>query len=288
MVLFIGYLLVFLSVVVGLHIGQSNLFVLWHVGEFVLIGGISLGVLVIASPMSVLKAIVRKIVEALKGGAIPHVAYSDGLKLLYQFFMLSRKEGLTALEEHITDPKASPICQAYPSIVNNPNALRFITDCFRPVVDGAIKPEQLRSVINAEVGTIEKENSEPVHVLALVGDSLPGIGICAAVLGIILTMGHIAEGPSVVGYKVAAALTGTFLGVYLAYGFVNPLTALVEKNNAAEERYYRMLGEGIVSFASGMPPKMAVEMARRTLLTHERPTADALEESLKGLPIPSR
>ncbi len=129
---------------------------------------------------------------------------------------------------------------------------------------------------------MREEAHKPVGILHLVGDSFPGIGICAAVLGIILTMGSVAEGAEVVGNKVAAALTGTFLGVFGAYGFINPLAALISSNNEAEERYYKVIGEGVISFANGMAPQMAIEMSRRSLLASERPSADELEEQLKG------
>lgn len=288
MVLIIGMIIVVASVVAGLAIGGGSVVVLLHAGEFVVVLGICFGVMVIASPLNVLKEILHKTIIAFKGGPFPKSAYIDLLKMLYQFFMLSRKEGLLALEDHLADLNASEICRQYPSFLNNPRAVQFFSDSFRPIVDGRVKPEQLRSVVSAEIESISKESEEPVHILALVGDSFPGIGICAAVLGIILTMGSVAEGAETVGHKVAAALTGTFLGVFGAYGFINPLTALIESNNKAEERYYRMIGEGITSFANGMAPQMAVEMARRALLSSERPSADELEATLKSLTIPTR
>jgi chemotaxis protein MotA len=244
--------------------------------------------MVIASPLSTLKMIMSKTVTALKGGPFPKTAYVDAMKMMYQFFMLARKEGLLALEDHLADVRNSEICKQYPSFTNNPKAVGFFTDTLRPVVDGRVKPDQLRAIVNAELASMRKESEEPVDVLGLVGDSFPGIGICAAVLGIIITMGSVAEGAETVGYKVAAALTGTFLGVFGAYGFINPLAALITRNNESEERYYKLLGEAIVSFAAGMAPLMAVEMGRRSLMSSERPDADALETELKGLKVPTR
>ncbi len=286
MVLIIGFIIVIASVVGGLTLGGGSILVLLHLSEFVTVLGICFGVLVIASPLSVLKSILNKTIIALKGGPFSKEAYVDAMKLLYQFFILSRKEGLLALEDHLAKPYESEICKEYPTFMSNPRAVQFFVDCFRPIVDGRVKPEQLQSVVHAEISTIRSESNQPVNILSLVGDSFPGIGICAAVLGIILTMGSVAEGAETVGYKVAAALTGTFLGVFGAYGFINPLTSLIETNNDAELRYYTIIGEGIVSFANGMAPQMAVEMARRTLLSNERPTADELEEALKALTVP--
>lgn len=288
MVLIIGFIIVCASVVIGLTLGGASVMVLMHLSEFVVVLGICLGVMVIASPISVLKDILHKTITALKGGAIKKSAYEDAMKMLYQFFMLARKEGLLALEDHLADVRKSEICRQYPSFIDNERAVNFFADSLRPIVDGRVKPDQLQGIIDAELGSMKKEAEEPVHILALVGDSFPGIGICAAVLGIIITMGSVAEGAETVGHKVAAALTGTFLGVFGAYGFVNPLGALITSNNEAEARYYKMIGQAIVSFALGMAPLMAVEMGRRSLLSHERPKADALEETLKTLKIPSR
>jgi chemotaxis protein MotA len=205
------------------------------------------------------------------------------MQLLYQFFMLARKDGLLALEEHILDIKESSIASKYPTFIANEHAVQFLVDSLRPIIDGRIKPENVQSLVDTEIRSISAENAEPVHIIRLVGDSFPGIGICAAVLGIILTMGSIAEGAETVGYKVAAALTGTFLGVYGAYGFVNPMAIVIETNNGVEERYYKLIGQAIVSYTNGLAPIMAVEMGRRTLLPSERPSADEMEEVLKNI-----
>ncbi|MEX0322943.1 MAG: motility-associated protein [Puniceicoccaceae bacterium] len=288
MVLIIGMIIVVASVFAGLSLGGGSIMVLLHLSEFVTILGICLGVMVIASPLATLKAVVSKTITALKGGPFSKTAFEDSMKMLYQVFMLARKEGLLALEDHLGDVPNSSICNQYPSFVNNPRAVSFFTDTLRPIVDGRVKPDQLQSIVNTELASMHKESSEPVGVLQLVGDSFPGIGICAAVLGIILTMGSVAEGAETVGYKVAAALTGTFLGVFGAYGFINPLATLIQKNNEAEERYFRLMGEAIVGFANGMAPLMAVEMGRRSLMSNERPEANALEADLKSLKIPTR
>ena len=283
MVLIIGSVVVIVSVVAGLAIGGGSIMVLAHASEFVTILGISLGVLIIASPISTLIGICQKTIVALKGGPFKKTAYVEGLEMLYRYFMLARKEGLLALEGHLTDIQQSSIAKEYPSFLNNPQAVSFFVDSLRPLVDGRVKPDELQSMVNNEIKGMHKESHAPVDILHLVGDSFPGIGICAAVLGIILTMGSIADGAEAVGYKVAAALTGTFLGVFGAYGFINPLAILIATNNETEERYYAMMGQAIVSFAKGLAPLMAVEMGRRTLLSSERPTADAFEEQLKSV-----
>lgn len=284
MTLIIGFTIVIASVIGGLYIGGGSPLVLLHIAEYVIVLGICLGILVIASPLHVLKAIMGKIKDALRGGTANKEDYVDQLKMLYQVFMLARREGIIAIEDHVNDPANSPLLQEYRSFTEDEARVEFFRNSFRPVIDGKVKPEQLRDVLNVELKVLEKENDEPVRVLSLVGDSFPGVGICAAVLGIILTMGSVAEGPEVVGYRVAAALTGTFLGVYGAYGFINPMTALIEGNNANEMRYYDCMATAITSFASGFAPLMAVEIARRGLESHVKPGADELEEMLRAMP----
>ncbi len=284
MILTIGFFIVIASVIGGLYLGGGNPLVLLHLSEFVVVLGICLGILVIASPAHILRAIGRKSFDAFRGGKTKKEDYMDLMKMLYQIFMLARREGIIAIEDHVMEPSKSPIIQQYPKFLANPERVDFFCSSFRPIIDGKVKPDQIRGVLDVEIGVFDKEGQEPVRILNLVGDSFPGIGICAAVLGIILTMGSIAEGPEVVGYKVAAALTGTFLGVYGAYGFINPLASLIETNNAAEVKYFECMATAITGFANGFAPVMAVEMARRSLESHLRPGVDELEDILKNLP----
>lgn len=284
MVLIIGFIIVLASVFGGLMLGGGSPLVLLHVSEFVVVLGICLGILVIASPMHVLRALMGKVIIAFRGGSTSRQDYIDLLKMLYQIFMLARREGIIAIEDHVMDPKNSSIIAQYPKFLSSPQRVEFFCNSFRPIIDGKVKPEQIRSVLDVEIRAFEKEGHEPVRVLELVGDSFPGVGICAAVLGIILTMGSIAQGPEAVGYKVAAALTGTFLGVFGAYGFINPLAALIHTNNEVEVKYFDCMAIAITGFANGFAPIMAVEMARRSLESHLKPGADELEEMLKNLP----
>jgi len=280
MVLIIGFIIVMASVFGGLMLGGGSPLVLLHISEFVVVLGICLGILVIASPMHVLRALMGKVITAFRGGNTSRKDYIDLLKMLYQIFMLARREGIIAIEDHVMEPKSSSIIGQYPKFLSSPQRVEFFCNSFRPIIDGKVKPEQIRSVLDVEIRAFEKEGHEPVRVLELVGDSFPGVGICAAVLGIILTMGSIAQGPEVVGYKVAAALTGTFLGVFGAYGFINPLAALIHTNNEVEVKYFDCMAIAITGFANGFAPIMAVEMARRSLESHLKPGADELEEML--------
>lgn len=284
MMLIVGFVIVFAAAMGGFMIAGGNPLVLLHVSEFVAIGGISLGIVVISTPTHVVKHLMGKMTGALSGGHTGKDEYLDLLKLLYEIFLLGRRSGLIALEAHILEPEKSSILSKYPSFSKHPERVEFLCNGLKPVVDGKIKPDQLEALLEVELDAKSAEAGEPIHVLQLVGDSLPGVGIVAAVLGIINTMNSIAEGPEAVGEKVAAALTGTFLGVYAAYGFVNPLAARIKHNNANDDKYFRCILQSVAGFAKGLAPLMAVEVARRSLESTVQPPADELEAILKALP----
>jgi chemotaxis protein MotA len=283
MLILVGAIIVLGSTLGGFILAGGNPLVLLHVSEFVVILGVAAGVLIIASPAHVLKEILHKTKEALAGKAAGEKEFTELLKLLYEIFMVGRRNGLIALEEHIMDPKKSSIFQRYPSVVNHHERLEFICNGLKPVIDGKIKPDQLEDLMNAELEAKSNEADHPVHILQLVGDSLPGIGIVAAVLGIINTMAAISEGPEKVGERVAAALTGTLLGIFVAYGFVNPLANRVKFNNASDEQFLKCVKQAVAGFAKGLAPMTAVEVARRSLDSNVQPGASELEATLKAL-----
>jgi chemotaxis protein MotA len=284
MLLLVGFLIVFVAAMGGFMVAGGNPLVLLHVSEFIVIGGIAVGIMVIASPTHVLKHMVVKIKVAIAGGHTGKDEYLDLLKLLYEIFLLGRRSGLIALEGHILEPEKSTIFTKYNSFIHQPERVEFLCNGLRPVVDGKIKPDQLEALLEVELDAKATEADEPVHILQLVGDSLPGVGIVAAVLGIINTMAAISEGPAAVGEKVAAALTGTFLGIFSAYGFVNPLAARIKSNNDGDDKYYRCILQAVAGFAKGLAPLMAVEVARRSLDSTVQPGADELESILKSMP----
>lgn len=283
MLVLIGALIVFASTLGGFMIAGGKPLVLLHVSEFVVILGVAAGVLIIASPAHILKEILHKIKAAINGKAPGRADYFDLLKLLYELFMTGRRNGLIALEEHVMEPAKSSIFQRYPSLANHPERLQFLCNGLKPVIDGKIKPDQLEDLMAAELQAKQQESEHPVHLLQLVGDSLPGIGIVAAVLGIINTMAAIAEGPEAVGQKVAAALTGTLLGIFVAYGFVNPLANRIKFNDSADQLCLKCIMQAVAGFAKGLAPLTAVEIARRSLDSSVQPNADELEAAVKGL-----
>jgi chemotaxis protein MotA len=284
MLALLGGLIVLGSTLGGFMLAGGKPLVLMHVSEFVVIIGVAIGVLIIASPGHVLKEIVHKMKVVLMGKTPSRSDYFDLLKLLYEVLMLGRRNGLIALEEHVIEPEKSSIFQKYPSLLNHPERLHFLCDSLKPIIDGKIKPDQLEHLMNAEIESKELEAEHPVHILNLVGDSLPGIGIVAAVLGIINTMAAISDGPEKVGERVAAALTGTLLGIFFAYGFVNPLANRIKFNDAADTLCLRCIKLAVASFAKGLAPQTSVEIARRSLDSSVQPGADELEAALKAIP----
>ncbi len=286
MILILGYIIVLGSTLGGFMMAGGKLGLLFPISEYVIIIGISIGLMVIASPVSLLKNIVKKIKIAFRNQAVPTSDYTDLLKLLYELFSKARRGGLIAIEDDVMSPKESPILSKYPSFINDPERLEFLTNSLKPVIDGRLKPEQLGGLLHADFEAKEEDAVQPVHILNLVGDSLPGIGIVAAVMGIINTMAAIAMGPEKVGQKVAAALVGTFLGVLGAYGFINPLAARIKLNNVYELQYFAVIMKGVLGFTGGMAPIMAIEAARRAIDPAFQPTAEAVEEMVKNVGTP--
>jgi len=282
MLILVGFVIVLAATLGGFVYAGGHPLVLMHLSEFIVIGGIAVGILVIASPAKVLKNTLHAIQVALKGALPGRDDYMDLFKILYELFMTGKKSGLIALDEHVSNPENSAIFRKYPRFLAHEHRMSFLCNGLKPIIDGKIKPDQLQPLLQAEIDTKEHEGHAPISMLQLVGDSLPGVGIIAAVLGIINTMNAISEGPEAVGEKVAAALTGTFLGILGAYGFINPLANRIKFNEEFETKYYQAMATAISSFARGLAPIMAIEIARRSLDESLVPPADELEHALKA------
>ena len=280
MLLAVGIVIVFASCIGGFVTAGGNPISLVHPGEIMIICGIGLGILVVSSPKSVLVSLKEDIIKAFKGGIANQGKFIDLLVLLYELFMLGRRKGTPALDEHVSDPQNSSIFTKYPSFLNDKGLVEFLCNSLRPIVDGRCKPGEIGGILNAELQSREAESSRSIKAIEMIADALPGVGIVAAVLGIINTMSKLEDSESV-GYKVAAALSGTFLGIFLAYGIGIPLGRLVSLNQTQEMLYYRIVERTVSGFATGLSPIMAVEIGRRSLDKQIQPTADDLEEKCK-------
>jgi chemotaxis protein MotA len=283
MIIVVGIVIVVVCVFGGFVIGGGHLLVLMHPNELLIIGGGALGALLIMSPRKVLMDIIRGLMICLKGAPHNRAAYEDLLKVLYELFLLGRRSGMIALEEHVLEPQNSSIFKKYPNFLNNQHAVEFLCGSLRPIIDGKIKPDQLRLLLDAELDQMETEHHAPVNVLTRTADAMPGFGIVAAVLGIIITMASISGPVEQIGVEVAAALVGTFLGILLAYGFLSPLAMNLEFNSTAEMDYTRCIAACVIGFAGGMAPVTAVELGRRGLSSEMRPSSEEMEAMFKSL-----
>lgn len=283
MIIIVGILIVVICVFGGFVFGGGHLLVLIHPNELIIIGGGAVGAMIIMSPRKVLIDIFRGLMTCIKGAPHSRAAYEDLFKVLYELFLIGRRNGMIALEEHVLDPANSSIFKKYPLFSNNEEAVEFLCGSLRPIIDGKIKPDQLRLLLDTEIGQLEIESHAPISVLAKTADSMPGFGIVAAVLGIIITMASISGPVEEIGIEVAAALVGTFLGILLAYGFLNPLATNLEFITEAELEYIRCIAACVTGFAGGMAPVTAVELGRRGLSSQLRPTADEMEEMFKSI-----
>lgn len=283
MIIIIGAIIVTVSVIGGFLWGGGHLGALLHPNELLIIGGGAMGALVIMSPKKVLVDIAKGLLHCLKGMPHNRQSYEELLKVLYELFLLGRRNGMIALEEHVLEPQKSSIFKKYPRFSGNHEAVEFVCGSLRPIIDGKIKPDQLRLLLDVEIERKETEGHAPVNVLTKAGDSMPGFGIVAAVLGIVITMASISGPIEQIGEHVAAALVGTFLGILIAYGFMNPLAVNLEYFHAAELDFTKCIAACVVGFANGMAPITAVELGRRGLGTDIRPSAEELEQMLKAL-----
>jgi chemotaxis protein MotA len=281
MIAIVGLLVVLGAVAGGFMMAGGHLPALFHVSEIVVICGVAFGTVLISTPGMVLKAMGAKLAGVFKGSRFSKGTYLDALKMLYELFQVARKDGLVAIESHIEDPEKSSIFKKYPKVLHEHHAMEFLCDSLRLVLVGSVPPHDLDALMDGEMDVHHDESAKPAAALQKVGDALPGIGIVAAVLGIVITMGAISGPVEQIGEHVAAALTGTFLGVLLAYGFMNPLSSAIEASNAEEGRFFAFLKSSVVAFAKGFAPIVAVEFARRAIYSNHRPTFQEMETACK-------
>lgn len=275
----IGLLVVMGAVLGGFAMAGGPFPVLLQPNELVVIGGAAFGSLIISAPGKVGK----RVMAAFKKGFQNHTPtakdYEDLLKLLYGVFQLTRREGMLALESHLEAPNESPLFKKYPTITRREHAMTFLCDGLRQLVDGCSVSE-LALLFETEMETLHEEEQQPISLLKTTSDALPGLGIVAAVLGIVITMGHMDGGPEVIGQHVAAALVGTFLGILLCYGVLAPIATSIELQAQAETRFLMAIREGVLCAARGNAPELSVEFARRVIFSDERPPSKDMPKLL--------
>lgn len=280
MVIIIGFIIIMGGTIVGFMMAGGTIGLLIHPAEIVTIFGMLFGCAIIMAPISVLKGISSGLVNILKGAPYNKEDYEDLFKMMYELFQLGRRNGMIALEEHVMNPDGSSLFKKYVKFHSNQRAVDFFCDGLRPLVDGRLKPEQIGPLMDSGVKHIEHEKHAPVHVMHLVADSMPAFGIVAAVMGIINTMQYLSD-TNKVGKMIAAALSGTFLGIFLSYGVINPLAVNLHFFNEGEATYLKVIKASVVAFALGLPPLVACEIGRREIEHRFQPSASDLETMLK-------
>jgi chemotaxis protein MotA len=259
----------------------GNLLVLLQINEFIIILGAAIGSMLIANPMSTIKKIIAGVLGTLKGSKVNKQAYLDLMKMLYEIFMFSKREGLIALEPHIEVPETSSIISKYPSFLHNHHAVDFFCDTMKVVLSGGVPAQDLEELMDMDLEVIHAEELSIPAAVNTVADAFPGLGIVAAVLGVVVTMGSITAGAEAVGAHVAAALVGTFVGVLLAYGFVGPIAKNMDNIVQLESKYLQSIKASLLSFAKGAPAAVAIEYARRAIDPENRPSFKETEEAVK-------
>jgi chemotaxis protein MotA len=282
MFVIIGILVVFGAVVAGYLMEHGNIKVLLQPAELVIIGGAAIGTVLIANPLHILKDIAGGIAGAFGGSRFSKDRYFETLRMMYELFGRARKEGLMALETDSDAPDKSPIFSKYPRFLKDHHALAFVCDTIRMAAGGSVEPFDVDQMMELDMDVHHHDAAQPIAALSTVADSLPGLGIVAAVLGVVVTMGALGGPPEEIGHKVAAALVGTFLGILLCYGLIGPVAANMSKSAEEEHSYYNVLRVVMASFMKGVPPTLAVEFGRRAVPGHVRPSFQESEKYIKG------
>jgi chemotaxis protein MotA len=266
---------------------KGNILVLLQPAELVIIAGAAMGTMLISNRPHILKGILNGIRGVFGESEFSTRRYLDSLKMLYELFNRARRDGLSAVEGDIEQPEKSKVFSAYPAVIKDKEVLAFICDTLRTAASSVVDPFDLDQMMELDMDVRHHDSTQPISSLSTVADSLPGIGIVAAVLGVVITMGALGGPPEEIGHKVAAALVGTFLGILLCYGLVGPLAANMAKTADEEHAYYYVLRVCIASFVKGVPPIMAIEMARRAIPGHVRPSFLEVEKTCRSKTAPA-
>jgi chemotaxis protein MotA len=278
----VGILVVIGSVLGGFLMEKGKLPVLVQPAEFLTIAGAALGTVLAANPLHVLKGVGKGVLGTLKGNGFSEARYTESLKMLFDVFSKARKEGLVAVEPDIEEPEKSAIFSKYPAFLKDHHVTAFVCDTMRMAVTGGVKPFDVDQMMELDIEVHHHTSMQPTQALTSMADALPGLGIVAAVLGIVVTMGALGGPPAEVGHKVASALVGTFLGILLCYGVVGPVASSMSKGIDEQHAYYHVLRVTMLAFMKGISPILAVEMGRRAIPEHVRPNFAAVEKACRA------
>ncbi|MCE5323748.1 flagellar motor stator protein MotA [bacterium] len=282
MFVLVGIAIVFGSILAGFTMHGGKVAALMQYTEFIIIGGAAFGSVVIAYSLKDAIAMVTVGLKLMKGNPFKKEVFLELLQAMYEFFMVGRKGGLIALEKHVENPQESELFQKYPTFLQNHHALNLFADTLKLVVMGGISVYDLSDMMDIDLEAQHEESMKMSGMLTMVADSMPGFGIVAAVLGVVITMAAIGGPPEVIGEKVAAALVGTFLGILLAYGLFAPMAKACEAIAKCESQYMACIKNAVVGFARGDAPLICVEFARRNIEPELRPSFSEMEDTCRG------
>ena len=278
----IGYICVVGAVFGGFALAGGHLAALWQPVELLMIAGAALGAFLVGNSGKAIKATFKALPKAFKGSRYTKALYMELMALLFELLSKVRKEGLMSIESDVEKPQESPLFKKYPRILADHHATEFLTDYLRLMVGGNLNAFEIENLMDNEIETHHNEAEIPVHTIAKVGDALPAFGIVAAVMGVVHTMESVGIPPAELGKLIAAALVGTFLGILLAYGFVSPLSAVMEQKLKEESKLLECIKVTLLASLNGYAPALAVEFGRKVLYSTERPNFLELEDHIKG------
>ena len=284
MLVIVGSVVVIASVVGGYLANGGHLEVLFQPFEVMIIVGAAIGGFIIANRKPVLSGAAKAIPGLLKGEKYSKDTYLELLTLLYAVFKMAKTKGALVLEQHVEKPHESVLFQKYPTFLADEHAVTFLCDYLRLLTLGTDNHHEMETLMDEDLETHRTEHHAISGSISAVADAMPALGIVAAVLGVIHTMGSITEPPAVLGHLIGGALVGTFMGVLLSYGFIAPLAAAVKARGDSEERYFLCMKAGILAYMQGYAPSVAVEFARKALNTDVRPTFYEVEAAVENMP----
>jgi len=282
MLFFLGLIIVFGSVLYGYVMSHGNLLALWQPFEILIICGAAFGAFLLGNPFNVVKKCFTLTPQIIMGSKVNKAMYMDVLGLIYDILNKARREGIMAIESDVESPSSSALFSRYPAIQSNEELANFIADYFRIIAAGNLTSFELEALMDQEIEARMHELELPARAVGKVADALPGFGIVAAVLGIVITMGAIDGEIAEIGTHVAAALVGTFSGVFLAYGVVAPISSVMHHIAEEEIKLYEASKSCIIASLNGLPPQLAVEFGRKSLFTHGRPSFTEVESKVRG------
>lgn len=281
MLVIVGYVIVCASVFGGFVLAGGHIASLFQPVELLMIGGAAAGAFMVGNTVKTMKATVRDLPKVLKGPKYSKEIYMELMALLYELLGKVRKEGLMSIEGDVERPEESPIFAKYPKVASDHHVIEFLTDYLRIMVSGNLNAMEIENLMDIEIETHHHEETVSSHVIAKLGDGLPAFGIVAAVMGVVHTMASVGIPPAELGILIANALVGTFLGILLAYGFVGPLSSLLEQKAEEGTKIFNVIKVTLLANLNGYAPAMAVEFGRKVLDSTERPSFIELEEHVK-------